>query len=195
MADDKFNRYCEQLLVQYQRRNTKAVTRHLKSVCDILRHEDDHVVQIKFGGSVQKGTSVTGLSDVDVLLMVNQSSLKNKPPSKVIASVRDTIHRLPKNPVTAGKLAVTVSYADKTEIQILPAIRTADGFRIAEPGSTKWSTVVHPDRFAERLIKVNAGCGQIGRQNRLPLDSSVRIHSSRRGKTPKQFVSTNAGPC
>ena len=156
MSDDNFNKYCEQLLVQYKRRNTKAVTRHLKSVCDILRHEDDHVVQTKFGGSVQKGTYVTGLSDVDVLLMVNQSSLKNKPPSKVIASVRDTIqHRLPKNPVKAGKLAVTVNYADKTEIQILPAIRTTDGFRIAEPGSTQWSNVVNPERFAERLVKVN----------------------------------------
>ena len=160
MSDDNFNKYCEQLLVQYKRRNTKAVARHLKSVCDILRHEDDHVVQTKFGGSVQKGTYVTGLSDVDVLLIVNQSSLVNKPPSKVIAYVRDTIqHRLPKNPVRAGKLAVTVSYAEKTEIQILPAIRTTDGFRIAEPGSTKWSNVVHPERFAERLIEVNNARG------------------------------------
>ena len=92
MAGDSFISYCEQLLVQYKRRNGKAVTRHLKSVCDILRHEDDHVVQTKFGGSVQKGTYVTGLSDVDVLLIVNQSSLKNKPPSKVIASVRDTFN-------------------------------------------------------------------------------------------------------
>ena len=64
--------------------------------------------------------------------------------------------RLPNNPVSTGKLAVTVSYADKTEIQILPAIRTTDGFRIAEPGSTKWSNVVHPERFAERLIRVNS---------------------------------------
>ena len=126
MSDDNFNKYCEQLLVQYKRRNTKAVMRHLRSVCDILSHKDDHVVQTKFGGSVQKGTYVTGLSDVDVLLMVNQSSLKNRPPSRVIAYVRDAIQqRLPKNPVRAGKLAVTVGYADKTEIQILPAIKTA----------------------------------------------------------------------
>ena len=77
--------------------------------------------------------------------MVNQSSLKNKPPSKVIAYVRDAIkRRYPKNRVTAGRLAVTVSYADKTELQILPAIRTTDGFRIAEPGSNKWSNVIHP---------------------------------------------------
>ena len=160
MSDDNFNKYCDQLLVQYKRRNTKAVTRHLRSVCDILNHEDDHVVQTKFGGSVQKGTYVAGLSDVDVLLMVNQSSLKNRPPSKVIAYVRDTIQqRLPKNPVSAGRLAVTVSYADKTELQILPAIRTTDGFRIADPGSSKWSNVIHPDRFVDRLIKINNACG------------------------------------
>ena len=160
MSDDNFNKYCEQLLVQYKRRNTKAVTRHLRSVCDILSHEDDHVVQTKFGGSVRKGTYVTGLSDIDVLLIVNQSSLKNRPPSKVIAYVRDTIQqRLPKNPVTAGRLAVTVGYADKTELQILPAIRTTDGFRIAEPGSSKWSNVIHADRFVDRLIKVNNACG------------------------------------
>ena len=160
VSDDNFNRYCEQLLVQYKRRNSNAVTRHLRGVCDILRHEDDHVVQTKFGGSVQKGTFVTGLSDVDVLLIVNQSSLKNNPPSKVIAYVRDTIKRnLPNNPVSAGKLAVTVSYADKSEIQVLPAIRTTGGFRIAEPGSRKWSNVVHSDRFADRLIEVNNACG------------------------------------
>ncbi len=160
MPDINFNEHCENLLVQYKRRNAKAVTRHLKGICDILRYKDDHVVQTKFGGSVQKGTYVTGLSDVDILLIVNQSSLKNDPPSKVIGYVQDTIQqRLPKNPVKAGKLAVTVSYADNTELQILPAIRTVDGFRIAEPGSTKWSNVVHPDRFAERLIKVNNARG------------------------------------
>ena len=107
MPDDNFNQYSEQRLVQYKRRNAKAVTRHLNGVCNILRNEDDHVVQTKFGGSVQKGTYVTGLSDVDVLLIVDQSSLKSKQPSTVIAHVRDTIkRRLPKNPVSEGKLVV-----------------------------------------------------------------------------------------
>ena len=160
MSEDNFNRYCEQMLVQYKRRNTKTVTRHLKSVCDILSHEDDHVVQTKFGGSVQKGTYVTGLSDVDVLLIVNQSSLKKSPPSKVIAYVRDTIEQgFPENRVTAGKLAVTITYADKIELEILPAIKTVDGFRIADHGSRKWSGVIHPDRFVDRLIRVNNACG------------------------------------
>ena len=74
--------------------------------------------------------------------------------------MRDSIKRgLPKNSVSAGKLAVTVSFADKTEIQILPAIWRNDGFRIADPGNTKWSNVVHPKRFAERFIEVNNAMG------------------------------------
>ena len=74
--------------------------------------------------------------------------------------MRDTIQRqLPNNPVSKGKLAVTVSYADKTEIQILPTTRTTDGYRIAEPGSTKWSNVIRPEQFAERLTKANDARG------------------------------------
>ena len=53
-------------------------------------------------------------------------------------------------------MAVTVDYADGTEILMLPAIRKrTDGVRIAEPGSTQWSNVVHPERFAEKLAEVN----------------------------------------
>ena len=160
MSYDEFNRQCERKLVQYKRRNTKAVTRHLRGVRDILRHGDGHAVETRFGGSAQKGTYVTGLSDVDVLLIVNRSSLKNQSPSKAVAYVRDTIKRgLPKNCVRAGRLAVTVSYADGTELQILPAIRTKEGFRIAGPGSGRWSAVAHPERFVERLIKVNNARG------------------------------------
>ena len=139
MPDDNFNEYCEALLARYNSRNTRAITKHLDSLCGIIRDEGDHVVQTMFGGSVRRRTYLNGLSDVDVLLIVNQSSLVNRSPTEVIAYVRDTIsRRLPQNPVNAGKLAVTVGYSDGTEIQILPAIRTnTGGVRIAEPGSTK----------------------------------------------------------
>ena len=50
---------------------------------------------------------------------------------------------------------MTVGYSDGTEIQILPAIRTNGGVRIAEPGSTRWSRVAQPERFAEQLREVN----------------------------------------
>ena len=156
MPPDRFNQYCEELLARYTRRNQQAVTRHLESLCNIIR-DKGHVVQTMYGGSVQRGTYVTGLSDVDVLLIVNQSSLVSQSPAKVIQQVRRTIKgKLPNNPVKAGNLAVTVGYASGIEIQVLPAIRTkSGGVRIAEPGSTTWSNVVHPENFACRLAEVN----------------------------------------
>ena len=157
MSNDRFNEYCETLLVRYNCRNSQTVASRLENLCRFLRQEGNHVVQTMFGGSVRRGTYVTGLSDVDVLLIVNESSLVNQRPSEVIADVQDTIQRrLQNNSVTAGDLAVTVGYSDGTEIQILPAIRTnTRGVRIAEPGSTRWSRVAHPERFAEILREVN----------------------------------------
>ena len=72
--------------------------------------------------------------------------------------MRDTIRRqLPNNRVQVGWLAVTVKYPDETEIQLLPAIRTkTGGVRIAQHGTNRWSKVVHPEKFAERLAEVNA---------------------------------------
>ena len=155
MPDDRFNEFCEAFLARYTRRDTQTVSQRLESLCEFLRQEGD-VVQTMFGGSVRKGTYVTGLSDVDALLIVNQSSLINKPPSDAIEYVRDTIQQwLPNNCVKAGNLAVSVEYSRGPEIQLLPAIRTADGVRIADPGSTQWSNVARPDRFAEDLSKVN----------------------------------------
>ena len=114
-------------------------------------------MQTMFGGSVRKGTYVTGLSDVDALLIVNQSALVNQPPARVLEYLRETIQdRLRQNTVSAGNLAVTVGYSDGTEIQILPAIRTnSGGVRIADPGSNQWSNVAQPDEFVRKLAKVN----------------------------------------
>ena len=145
MPDDRFNEYCEALLAQYTRKNTQTVTQRLESLYGFLRQKGN-VVQTMFGGSVRKGTYVTGISDIDALLIVNQASLVNQSPAEAIEYVRGTIQdRLLQNTVSAGNLAVTVSYSHGTEIQILPAIRTnTGGVRIAEPGSTKWSNVARP---------------------------------------------------
>ena len=163
MPNFNFNERCEALLAQYKRRNTGTVTRRLENLCEFLRQKGD-VVQTMLGGSVLKGTYVTGLSDVDALLIVNQSSLINQPPARVIKYVRGIIQdRLPQNTVSAGDLAVTVEYSDGTEIQILPAIRTTSGgVRIANPGSNQWSNVARPDDFARKLAEVNTvGDGRV----------------------------------
>ena len=161
MPEFNFNEHCEKFLARAKRRNAQKLTGRLNNLSEILRQEGNHVVQTKFGGSVQKGTYVTGLSDVDVLLIVNDSSLRNEPPAKVKEYVRKTIRQaMPDNPVQVGKLAVTVKYTDGMEIQLLPAIRTrSEGVRIARPGARKWSNVAHPDGFADKLAKVNTARG------------------------------------
>ena len=156
MAYSDFNRRCEELLARYSDRNNLAIRRRIEGLCAILRR-DGNVVQAIYGGSVSRGTDVNGISDVDILLVVNQSPLISQPPSRVMDYVKETLeHHLPGNPIRAGNLAVTVRYADETEIQILPAIRRGiEGFRIARSGSNRWSGTVLPNRFAEKLIEVN----------------------------------------
>ena len=160
MANNDFNRYCEDLLVQYNRRNTASTMRHIEGLCNTLRRKGQ-VVQTMFGGSVRRGTYVSGLSDVDVLLIVNQSSLSSRPPADAITYVKNVIEKqLPLNPVRAGNLAVTVNYSDGTEIQVLPAIRrNTGGVRIASPDNSGWSNVVQPDNFARQLVEVNNANG------------------------------------
>lgn len=156
MTYNDFNRRCEELLARYSDRNNLAVRRRIEGLCAVLRC-DGNVVQPIYGGSVSRGTDVNGISDVDILLVVNQSPLINQPPSRAIDYVKETLeHHLFGNPIRAGNLAVTVTYADETEIQILPAIRRGtEGFRIARPGSNRWSGTVIPNRFAEKLMEVN----------------------------------------
>ena len=161
MSEFNFNEQCEKLLARYNNRNAARVAKRLDDICAALRRKDYRTVQTKLGGSVKKGTFVSGLSDVDVLLFVNQTTLANHSPSKVIKHVEQVIKkRLPQNDVKAGKLAVTVNYSNGMEIQLVPALRTkSGGFRIAEFGSTKWSNIVIPDNFAERLTKINVAMG------------------------------------
>ncbi len=157
MTTDNFNRFCERLLVGYNRRNTATLTSRLESLCGYLRDQGHATVQTVFGGSVRRGTFVNGLSDVDALVTVENTALATRPPAEAITYVQEIVQRrLPQNTVAAGRMAVTVEYADGTEIQLLPALRTSSGgIRIAEPGSTRWSNVVRPDSFATKLAQVN----------------------------------------
>ena len=152
-----FNERCEMLIAEYSRRDGQKVAQRLEEIRDAIGRDGYDAVQTMFGGSVMKGTYVTGLSDVDALLIVNDSNLVSRPPKDTIELVRGAIkNHFPDNEVCAGNLAVTVEYADGPEIQILPAVRNStDGVRIAEPGGSKWSNITRPEAFADKLAKVN----------------------------------------
>lgn len=134
-----------------------------------------------FGGSVKKHTAVDGLSDVDTLVVVNKSSLADSSPAEILDYLRQRLsERLPSTDIKVGALAVTVTYSDGIQVQLLPAIKTPTGMRIAD--GNDWSRVVRPQRFAEQLTEVNQRCGnQVvptiklfkGMQSGLPRDQQL----------------------
>ena len=156
MSEAEIQGYLRNLLRAYNERDTEAIGRHLQVLRDALELRDDDVIRTLFGGSTSKHTAVNGLSDVDVLVIINDSSLSGRSPRDVIQLMAERIRqRLPQTSVTPGDMAVTVKYSDGIDIQVLPAIRTKSGVRVADPGSNRWSTVVRPERFARKLTRVN----------------------------------------
>lgn len=152
------NEVIDDALEEFNDRDTEGIHQHLDVISDALSSllDEDGDIQMLFGGSTSKHTYVNGLSDIDTLVCLNDTSLADKSPNDVIKTFAKIIQdRLPKTEVSVGDLAVTVKFSDGHEVQLLPAVRTAQGFRIASPGENKWSNVIAPDRFAKKLTQVN----------------------------------------
>ena len=161
MTQLNFNHQCERLLDRYNSRNRRRDAQRLAEIRDAIGYAGYEPVQTMFGGSVKRGTDITGISDVDALLIVNDTQLVSRPPRDAIERVRRAIKdRFPDNEVSSGKLAVTIEYVDGTEIQILPAIRTdTGGLRIAAHGGSEWSKITKPEAFAKKLTAVDVANG------------------------------------
>jgi hypothetical protein len=145
----------------YNDRDIASIRQHLDTIGSaISQHLDEGSVDLLFGGSVAKHTYVNGLSDVDMLACLNDTSLEGKSPAEVLDYFKSVLkQRLPRTEIKVGELAVTVKFSDGHEIQVLPAIRTARGFRIADPDAGSWSNVVAPHRFARKLTAINQQLG------------------------------------
>ena len=153
---NEINGWLREKLKEYNDRDHTAINRHIKTLRKALEYRNADVIPTLFGGSVHRHTYVDGLSDVDVLMVINNSKLTSQSPKNVIEYMHAQVRRrLTKTEVSSGALAVTVRFADGMEIQILPAIRRKTGVRIADPTRNQWSNVIYPDRFAAKLTKVN----------------------------------------
>lgn len=156
--NSEVNNLLQGALKDFNDRKSEATKRHLNVLKEAINREIENSVDLLFGGSIRKNTFINGLSDVDTLVLVNNTSLEKSSPQEVLDYFAQRIkQRLPNTDVSAGKLAVTVRYSDGQEIQILPAIRTASGVKIANPEEGKWSNVVRPESFARKLTAVNQG--------------------------------------
>ncbi len=124
---------------------------------DIKKELGDKIggtVDLVYGGSVSRHTYLEGLSDTDALVIIDPDDVGRKSPERLKDRFAERLRDLFGNDnVKVGDLAVTVTVRGK-EVQLLPAMRDGDGFRIAAPDGRSWSSI-NPRAFAEKLTQVN----------------------------------------
>lgn len=148
------------LLVEYNDRNVERIRFYLDRIEELLQEDIEGTVGLHFGGSISKHTYVDGLSDVDCLVHLKDPVLQSMSPREVLEYFKEKIEqRLGRRvKVGVGDLTVTVEYPDGTKIQLLPAIKRGTGLVIPSSGGARWSDIIRPDRFADRLTQVNQAC-------------------------------------
>jgi len=152
------------LLRNVNERDSSAINGHLDEVKRILEDYVDDSVTLRFGGSVSRHTYVSGLSDVDALVLLNQDRFAAADPQELLGRFEDLLRKtLPDSvSVKRGDLAITLTYKDGHELQLLPALKTSTGVRIAASNGEGWSNVIRPQTFAKRLTDVNqANSGRV----------------------------------
>lgn len=140
--------------------NSRDVERVNGCLDDIETHLGDELessFKLRLGGSVSKHTYVDGLSDVDTLLVLKDSP--DQSPGAILEHLTETLRaRLGDAKVDHGRIAVTIDYADGTQIQVVPAVKTSDGIRVPAWRGNGWSQI-SPEKFTSALTKRNEQCG------------------------------------
>lgn len=148
------------LLSGFNSRDHELVSERLGEIKDALGEEVSGTLDQIYGGSVAKHTYVDGLSDIDSLMFVNDTSLEGEPPQLVLGKMEQIIRNSLGDAamVSHGRMAVTVDFSDGMTIQILPAMKT-DGEHVHVPSSRRdgWSKI-NPVTFQEMLTKRNQQC-------------------------------------
>jgi hypothetical protein len=142
------------LLSQYNSRNISAINTHIEEILKAVENKIEGHLDIKLGGSVSKYTFVDGISDIDILLILNDSELSNKSPEAIKNYLNKILkERFPKSGISIGKMAVTVSFSDYP-IQILPALKSGGKIMIPETSGNSWSKI-DTEKFTSTLTKTN----------------------------------------
>ena len=83
--------------------------------------------------------------------------MSNNSPDQIKQFIKKQLGKKVKNVenIKVGDLAVTVVFKDGTEIQLLPALCHGEGCKIPERNTNRWSNVIYPKKFANKLTEVN----------------------------------------
>ncbi len=149
------------LLAEYNGRDANSTRERLDEIKVALEDEIEGSLDQLFGGSVAKYTHVEGLSDIDSLILINDTDLEGKSPEDVLSKIEQAIRVKVADTVSVshGRMAVSIGFVDGMLIQVLPAIKT-DGERLRVPSSrgVGWSEI-NPKKFADALTRHNQECG------------------------------------
>jgi hypothetical protein len=161
LADSSFgpelNAFLSGALAAINSRDIDRVSGCLDDIDDHLTDELDHAFKFRFGGSVAKHTYVDGLSDVDTLLVLKDDP--NQSPRAILEHLTTVLRaRLTNVSIDHGRIAVTITYPDGMQIQLVPAVKTPDGLKVPAWRADGWSEI-NPEKFVAALTKRNDQCG------------------------------------
>jgi predicted nucleotidyltransferase len=179
--DKNIGDYLRKLLVRFNDRDREKIAERLDAIHKLLG-QDVEINQLLLGGSVAKHTAVDGLSDVDALVVLDREDLRGKSAQAMLNAFHQTLEdKLPRTDVLSvqkGRLAVTVVYRDKTEIQLLPALRSGQTVSIAAADGKSWNDT-RPRVFGQQLTQANQRLGQ-------SLVPAIKLAKALVGSLPEQ---------
>lgn len=152
--ETRVNQQLGEFLKDFNARDVAGTREILDSVKRELADEIGGTVDLVYGGSVARHTYLEGLSDTDALVLIEPDDVGRRTPEGLKDRFAERLRELfGSDNVKVGDLAVTLTVRGK-DVQLLPAMREGDGYRIATPDGRSWSKI-HPRAFAEKLTQTN----------------------------------------
>lgn len=152
--ETRVNEQLAELLKDFNARDVAVTREILDRVKKELADEIGGTVDLVYGGSVSRHTYLEGLSDTDALVLIDPDDVGRRTPERLKDHFAERLRQVfGKVNVKVGDLAVTVTVRGK-EVQLLPAMREGEGYRIAAADARSWSKI-RPRAFAEKLTQTN----------------------------------------
>ncbi|MDE2854316.1 MAG: nucleotidyltransferase [Chloroflexota bacterium] len=153
--------YLSEKLKEINDLDYSAIHSHREMIQKALRKEFD-IESMNFAGSHARHTDVVEHSDIDLLATFrDKSELPDSSDESIVLLAHRLQARLPKSTIEIGKMAVSVKFSDGLEVQVLPAFREGNAFKIPDVDSSGWKSS-NPAAHSRALTATNGRCnGQL----------------------------------
>ncbi|MCY3978648.1 MAG: hypothetical protein OXG23_11170 [Chloroflexi bacterium] len=151
--------YLSEKLKEINNLDYEAINAHRDSIENALGKEFE-IERMSFAGSHARRTDVDEFSDIDLLATFrSKSDLPNSSDEAVALLAKRLRERFPRTSIETGDMAVTVKFTDGLRVQVLPAYREGNTFRIPDVNSAGWK-YSNPTAHARRLREINENSGR-----------------------------------